>query len=122
LTLGKLNILKITPFQLLKKTNFITHYFFGTKTKEDRVTLKEIIHDTDPMFLKWALYQILKWENIESPKNVVHIHGTNDKLIPLKKNMCDISVNNEGHFMTLNKYDELNKIINKELEKIKTKY
>ena len=122
LTLGKLRALNITPKRLLNKTNFITHYFFGTKTKDDRTTLKEIIYDTDPKFLKWALHKILNWTNTDLPINFVHIHGTNDKIIPLKTNMCDIEIKNGGHFMTLNKFEELNKVINAELEKIKTEH
>ena len=122
LSLGKLGVLKVTPTRLLKKTNFLTHYFFGTKTKEDRRILKEIIDDTDPKFLKWALRKILNWTNTELPRNYVHIHGTNDKIIPNKKNMCDIEIKNGGHFMTLNKFEELNNVINAELEKIKTEH
>lgn len=122
LTLGKLSALKIIPTQLLKKTNFITHYFFGTKTKEDRKTLKEIIDDTDPKFLKWALHKILNWTNTDVPSNFIHIHGTNDKIIPLKTKMSAIEIKNGGHFMTLNKFEELNQILNAELEKIKTEY
>ena len=36
--------------------------------------------------------------------------------------MCDIKVEKGGHFITLNKYEELNKIINLELNKIKTEH
>jgi hypothetical protein len=55
-------------------------------------------------------------------KNAIQIHGKNYKLIPLKKNMLDIKVENGEHFITLNKYEELNKIINLELDKIKTEH
>lgn len=122
LLIGKLRLIKVTPTRLLKKTNFLSHYFFGTKTKEDRKTLKEIIDDTDPKFLKWALHKILSWTNTELLDNYVHIHGTNDKIIPNKKIMCDIEIKNGGHFMTLNKFEELNNVINAELEKIKTEH
>ncbi len=120
LALGKLGALKILPTRLLKKSNCITNYFFGAKTEEDRKTLKEILDDTDPKFLKWALHKILHWKNMELPKNFVHIHGTEDKIIPIKKNRSDIEIKNGGHFMTLNQFDELNRVINRELEKIKT--
>lgn len=119
LALGKLNVIKIVPTIFLKQTNFLIHYFFGVKSKEDRRLLNEIIKDIDPVFLKWALNKILNWTNDILPFSFIHIHGTNDKLIPVKKNMCDIEILNGGHLMTLNKYDELNIIINRELEKIK---
>ena len=117
---GKLGMLNIIPTRLFKSTNFLTHYFFGTKTTEDRATLKEIIDDTDPYFLKWALHKILNWTNTDVPRNFIHIHGTNDKIIPLKKSMNAIRIINGGHFMTLNKFKELNKVINEELDKLKT--
>lgn len=119
LLLGKLGVLKIVPVKLLKNTNLLTYYFFGTKTKDNRATLKEIIQDTDPIFLKWALHKILNWSNTELPNNFIHIHGTNDKLIPLKKNTSAIEIKNGGHFMTVNRYVELNTVIHAELNKIK---
>lgn len=119
--IGKLGILNFLPTRLLKSTNFITHYFFGTISKEDKSTLKEIIKDTDPLFLKWALHKILNWTNTEKPINAIHIHGTNDKIIPHLKTNCDIEIHQGGHLMTLNKFEDLNRIINAELEKINSK-
>ena len=117
LILGKLGLLKIMPTQLLKQNNFIVNYLFGVKSKEEKKLLKNILNDTESEFLKWALEKIINWKNTEIPENFIHIHGTNDKIIPDKKNMSNIQIKDGGHLMTLNKFNELNKVINIELKK-----
>lgn len=83
---GKLNLLKLIPSWLLKSSNkFTQNYYFGTKSLEDKGLLSKIVEDTDPLFLKWAIGAILKWDNNVRPLNLLHIHGDNDKIFPIKK-------------------------------------
>lgn len=114
--IGRMGVLKIIPTKFLKKTNLLTYYFFGTKKQEDKSVLHEILNDTDPFFLKWALNEILNWKNTTKPTNAIHIHGTADKLLPFRTVKADISIKNGGHLMTLDKFDELNLIIDNELK------
>lgn len=52
-----------------------------------------------------------------SIKNIFHIHGTNDRILPLKFSNCNAKIQNGGHLMVLNKADELNEILQQQLEK-----
>jgi pimeloyl-ACP methyl ester carboxylesterase len=114
---GSFNFHKLLPTQLLKKSNFITYWFFGTQTKFEKALLKNILINTDSQFLKWALDKIVKWENTSLINQVYHIHGSNDKILPIKfiKNMQVIK--GGGHLMTLDKFDDLNAILRKQLTK-----
>lgn len=110
---GKLNLNSLVPSSLFKTTNFITHWLFGAATSAEKLLLKNIIKDTDPKFLKWAINQIVNWENLSVPQNCIHIHGTNDRILPAKYVRADYTINNGGHFMTVNKAEQIQGIIKK---------
>ncbi len=111
--IGKLYIDKIIPAKWLKHstkiTDMITNWFFGAKSNFDKKLLKEIIKDTNEIFLKWAIGQIVRWRNTSKLKNIIHIHGTKDKILPIYFADYDHKIIDGGHFMTLNKAEEINK-------------
>lgn len=112
---GKVRFHKLLPTGLLKNLNLITNWFFGTKSISDRKLLKQILIDTDSKFLKWAIDKSVRWTNDVHTKNIFHIHGTSDRILPLKFVNCSIKIENGGHLMTLNKPGELTKIIRQQL-------
>ncbi len=93
----------------------MTNWFFGANSKSDRKLLKQILIDTDKRFLKWAIDKVANWTNQTQTKNVFHIHGTNDKILPLSFVNCDLLVKNGGHLMTLDKADEITKILRQQI-------
>lgn len=110
---GKLQLNRLVPSSLFKTTNFITNWLFGANTSPEKKLLKNIIKDTDLKFLKWAINQIVNWQNLSVPQNCIHIHGTNDRILPIKNVKADYHISNGGHFMTINKAKEIEYIINK---------
>jgi len=113
LLVGKLKLNRIVPSSLLKTTNFITNWLFGATTSTEKLLLKNIIKDTDLTFLKWAINQIFNWKNLSVAQNCIHIHGTNDRILPAKHLKIDYKIKNGGHFMTVNKAKEIESIIKK---------
>jgi pimeloyl-ACP methyl ester carboxylesterase len=108
---GQLRLHKLLPTRLLKRSNFVTNWFFGTSSTFDKQLLKQILLVTDPTFLKWAIDKIVRWTNQTQTQNIFHIHGTSDRILPLCFVNCNQSINNGGHLMTLNKSEELNTIL-----------
>lgn len=47
--------LRLTPDSLLNKPNFILNYMFSIQTSEGRNTLREVVGDSDPAFIRWAI-------------------------------------------------------------------
>lgn len=107
--IGLLRLHRIMPASILKRSNFITNYFFGVNTKEEIKLLRQILKETDPYFLKWALNAILNWKNTERPAATI-IHGTHDKILPIGKN-ADHMISNGGHFMIVSKGKEISEIL-----------
>ena len=108
---GKLKLNKLLPSALLKNQNFITNWMFGINTESEKQLLKTILEETDPKFLRWAINEILNWKNELTPENFIHIHGNNDRIIPIKNVKADYIIANGGHFMTVNKAEEIGEII-----------
>lgn len=112
---GQLGLHKLLPTKLLKSSNFITNWFFGTNSTFDKQLLKQILIDTDPTFLKWAIDKVTHWTNKTQTKNLFHIHGTSDRILPFKFVYSNSTIKNGGHLMTLNKAYELNNILRQHL-------
>ena len=108
---GKLQLHKLIPARIFKSANFLSYWFFGINNKSEKLLLKNILEDTDASFLKWALNEIVNWENIKVEGNLIHIHGSSDRILPIKYIDVDFKVKNGGHFMTLNKDIELSNLI-----------
>lgn len=110
---GMLEIHKLLPTSLLKSANFITYWFFEASTDTEKQILKQILKNTDPSFLKWAIDKIVHWKNRDTTKNLIQIHGSNDKILPSTFVNCTLTIKHGGHLMVLNKADELNVLLKK---------
>ena len=112
---GQLGLHKLLPTGLLQSSNFIVNWLLGAGSTFDKRLLKQMLIDTDPIFMKWAIDKVARWTNQTQPKNVFHIHGTSDNILPLCFAKCNVTIANGGHLMVLNKSDELNRIIRQHL-------
>ena len=108
---GKINLHKIIPSFLLKRAHRITYCHFGSKTTEEKILLKNILAETDSVFLKWAIDQIVKWKNVGVTKNLSHVHGDNDKILPSALVKADKVIKHGGHLMVLNHAKEVSDFI-----------
>ncbi len=118
---GILKLNKLIPTFFLKQQNFITNWFFGVTTTKDRQLLRTILLETNPRFLKWAIHEIANWNNEFVPNNYIHIHGNADKIIPIKNVKHDFLIEGGGHFMTVNKAKQIEKILLNNLREIREK-
>ena len=112
-TAGRLSLNKLLPSFTLNKLYPFTYWYFGVSNHADKKLLKQIITDTSPVFLKWAINEIIHWRNITKPQNLIHIHGTKDRLFPIKKIKADFSVEGGTHFMVYTKAAIISEIIGK---------
>ncbi|AEL23841.1 alpha/beta hydrolase [Cyclobacterium marinum] len=110
---GKLNIIKKIPAKLFDPPRYIASSLFGTANKE---LLNDILEDTDLQFAKWAVNELVNWDNQNQVENLIRIHGTKDKLIPWR-GLGKVELIEDGeHFMIVDRAEEISKFIN---EKIK---
>jgi hypothetical protein len=112
---GQCGLHKLLSSRLIKSSNFFTNWFFGTTSSIDKKLLRQILIDTDPTFMKWAIDKVARWTNQMEVKNIFHIHGTSDRILPFRFIKCNSTIKNGGHLMTLNKADKLNNILGQQL-------
>ena len=109
---SKLQIHKIAPLWFLTLSNKLTaDYYFSTQSREESILLHQIIKDTDPKFLVWAIHQLMNWKNNNYPKNLVHIHGESDRIFPIKYIKDVIKLPKSGHFMIVSRAREIEQLI-----------
>lgn len=114
---GTLHLQKLVPVSLLKKANSIGLKLLGARSPEERKLLQQLVLDSDPIFMKWALTCILTWRNLERPDNLTQLHGTADYILPAKFTKPDFSIEGAGHFMVYANAKEINSYIGSVLNK-----
>ncbi len=119
---GRLKANRIIPVGLLKFSNFGADWIFGAKSEADKKLLAGIIKDADVYLLKWSVEQILNWKNKSVIPDLFHIHGDDDKLLPLKNNKADVIIKGGGHLMVFNKADEVEVILRNVIQSFATDY
>jgi pimeloyl-ACP methyl ester carboxylesterase len=94
---------------------FMRNYegMFGITSKRGKEIYQKLIAQSDIGFNKWAVWALLHWDNTEIPANVVHIHGTSDKILHYKNVRCDITIPNGGHLMVMEQAVEMSVILKK---------
>lgn len=108
---GNLFLHKIIPVIWMKSSNFISNWLFGTSENSDKNLLRKILEDTDPKFVKWSINAVMHWKNTAIPPGTFHIHGTTDRILPIRNIKCDIAIENGGHLMLLNRAEEISAIV-----------
>jgi pimeloyl-ACP methyl ester carboxylesterase len=104
---------KWLPSVVLKKGIIIRSIFFSPKGEKQKKLFRQILSDTDTNFTKWAVYSILHWQNKIIPDNLIHIHGTSDKLLPLHLVKADYIIKEGTHLMIMNQPEEISELLKK---------
>jgi pimeloyl-ACP methyl ester carboxylesterase len=111
-------IYRLVPSSFIKWSNKLTaDYYFSVTSSEESKLLRKIISDTNRSFMKWAISQIMKWDNPVNSSEIIHIHGTNDRIFPLFNIKNYRPVKDGGHFMIVNRSKEISAILTNFLEK-----
>ncbi|MFL1011205.1 alpha/beta hydrolase [Flavisericum labens] len=99
---------KIVPTQLASKIDVLEKYTFG-KTIEKRIKLyKKYLSVNNDQYLSWAIKNMVCWEQMEYRKDLVHIHGDNDPVFPIKNIKKCMVIKGGTHIMVINKYKWFN--------------
>ncbi len=102
-----INIIPFLPNRFLKPPAFFAHWLFGIKSKKHKKLLGKIIEDTDVVFLKWAINQIISWKNTDVPANLIRIHGTKDRLLKPNPQAKTMIIEGGGHFMVIENAEKI---------------
>ncbi|MCX2743332.1 alpha/beta hydrolase [Mangrovivirga sp. M17] len=111
--IGKTKILKFIPNLFFKPPDKLAAWVFSAKEK---ALLYQILKDTDLKFAKWAVLKLTTWKNNQRLVNeTLKIHGSKDNLLPLKATYDKHVIKGGGHFMIVDRSDEISKVINEKI-------
>ena len=88
----------------------------GAKGAEQKKLQLEIMKSSDAALTRWAMDAIVNWKNTVVPKNVTHIHGTADKLLPYRYVKADHSIEGGEHVMVMDQADEVSRLLKQLIE------
>ncbi len=113
---GNMRLHKAVPYWLATKSNTINRFVFDTRSKAEELYLKRLmLQKSDHLFLKRAVHMILSWQSTEVPENIIHIHGTKDRLLTPTGIQPTHWIADGGHFMIWNLASEISALIQQEL-------
>lgn len=105
-------VYKVLPVSWLKAVIVLFGEFFTPKSNEDRKLFLSFVREADSRVIRWGIHQTLHWEQKEMLHNIIHIHGSKDRLFPVKKIKTCLSIKGGSHFMVIQRAEEINALIN----------
>lgn len=95
---------KLIPTQLARNINVLAKYAFGSSVVKRLELYKKYLSVNNPKYLSWAIKHMICWNQEEYHPKIVHIHGDNDAVFPIKNISNCIIVKGGTHIMIITKY------------------
>lgn len=108
---SKSKIYKLFPTRIITNFDNYAKFFIGTKLQKKAKLYKKYLSVRDEKYLKWALENVINWQQEKSIKNTIHLHGTNDEIFPFKNIKNCISIQDANHSMIILRAKEIANII-----------
>lgn len=101
-------IYKVLPTRLVNNMEVLAKYAFGKKVVKRLVLYEKYLSVRDKYYLDWAIRQIINWQQSEADPKIIHIHGEEDPVFPIKHIKECISIKGGTHIMIIDKYKWFN--------------
>jgi pimeloyl-ACP methyl ester carboxylesterase len=108
---------KLIPGKIFTRLEFLIKPFFGHMNEADNWLFVDMLKKTSPVFLKWAMDAILKWDNKVVPENVIQITGNKDLVFQYKRIKDAIIIKGGTHIMIFERAKEVTKLLKPILKK-----
>ncbi len=102
---------KLTPIKTISNIENFTKFAFGEKAKKRVELYEKYLAVRDETYLSWAIYNVLHWKQENLFNNIIHIHGDNDHVFPIKSISNCIHIKGGTHAMILNKAKKISTIL-----------
>jgi pimeloyl-ACP methyl ester carboxylesterase len=99
---------KLIPMRLILNVESLAKFSFGEKINKRLKLYEKFLSVRDIRYLDWAVEQVILWDRTKIDENVIHIHGDQDEVFPIKYIANCKVVKGGTHIMILNKFKWLN--------------
>ncbi len=112
-----LPVYKLIPGKLFTSLGFLIKPIFGKMSAADAWLFNDMLKNSSPAFVKWAMKAVLAWDNKTIPPNVFILTGDSDHVFNYKRIKDAIIVKGGSHIMVFDKAKEINKILKRIFKK-----
>lgn len=99
---------KLIPIALLANIESLSQFSFGEKINQRLKLYEKFLRVRDKRYLDWAVEQVILWKRTLADEKVIHIHGDEDDVFPIKNIQNCIVIKGGTHIMILNKFKWFN--------------
>jgi len=114
--LGRMHLERLLPGRLLRQPNPVIYWLLGAEDPESRKLVHDMQLDTDPEHFRWSLGAIPEWKNEQLPQGLIRIHGTEDRIIPIRNIPANHRIAGAGHLAVFTHAGEVSELLRRELE------
>lgn len=91
----------------LKKIVLWAGRSFTNKNTLETALFEAMVGDADIQMIRWGIRMTLHWEQKIIPANVIHIHGSRDRLFPASRIPAGFIIQGGQHFMIIQRAGEI---------------
>jgi pimeloyl-ACP methyl ester carboxylesterase len=106
-----LKIYRLFPAKAFKNINIFNQFAFGKAMSKKAVLYNKYLNVRDETYLRWAIRSVLSWNQKYTSDNIVHIHGSNDPIFPIKYIKNPIVIKGGNHAIILTKSKQISHLI-----------
>ncbi len=101
---ARTGLFRIVPTSLVNYVDQFEKYAIGPFLKKRAKLYKQYISITDKQYLDWSIKQMVNWKCEKPDEKVIHIHGDQDEVFPVKNIDNAIIVKGGTHIMVVNRF------------------
>jgi thioesterase domain-containing protein len=106
---------KLFPAKFLENLDSYINYFLGDYESKKLEAYQKYMSVRNATYLHWAIDCVLHWQQNQSQRNIVHIHGTKDEVFQIKRIKNCIEIENGTHAMIITKAKKITSVIQQAL-------
>ncbi len=99
----KTKLYKLFPSGRISKMNGFPTFGLSKSLKRKLHLYNKYLGVRDKKYLDWAVYHVLHWRTKKNFKNLIHIHGSDDEIFPIKYIKNSIIIEGGTHAMIITK-------------------
>lgn len=113
LFLQKTKFYKLFPTYRISKIENFSTFSFNKSFKKKLELYNKYLAVRDEKYLNWAIHNVVNWKRENSINNIIHIHGSDDEIFPIKHIKNSIIIEGGTHAMIITKAKKINIILEK---------
>jgi pimeloyl-ACP methyl ester carboxylesterase len=108
----KFPVYKIIPHSLMTSMGFIIKPLFGKMSRTEGLMFVNMLKNSSPTFIKWAMHAILHWQPKPLSTPIYHIIGNNDLIFAHGRiKSANYIIDKGSHDMVYNRGAEISQIV-----------